>query len=154
MLNKLERFIRQHRLIGSGDRVICAVSGGADSMALLMGLYLLREKLGFSLEAAHFNHGLRGVESDEDESFVREFCQGLDIPCHCGSGTVIPGKKGLEAAAREARYSYLTALGGNAVYLLFAYARPALYHQRRAEICRKRSARRAWCALSPFGVFG
>ena len=112
MLNKLERFIRQHRLIGSGDRVICAVSGGADSMALLMGLYLLREKLGFSLEAAHFNHGLRGVESDEDESFVREFCQGLDIPCHCGSGTVIPGKKGLEAAAREARYSYLTALGG------------------------------------------
>ena len=112
MLNKLERFIRQHRLLTGGDRVICAVSGGADSMALLMGLYLLREKLGISLEAAHFNHCLRGAESDEDEAFVRDFCHGLDIPFHCGSGQVVSGKKGLEAAAREARYQYLTSLGG------------------------------------------
>ena len=112
MLNKLERFIRQHRLISAGDRVICAVSGGADSMALLMGLYLLREKLDITLEAAHFNHGLRGEESDEDETFVREFCDGLSIPFHCGTGKVLPGKKGLEAAAREARYCYLTSLGG------------------------------------------
>lgn len=112
MLNKLERFIRQHRLLASGDRVICAVSGGADSMALLFGLYLLREKMNLSLEAAHFNHGLRGTESDEDEAFVRDFCLGLDIPFHCGRGEVVPGKKGLEAAAREARYSYLTGLGG------------------------------------------
>jgi UDP-N-acetylmuramoyl-L-alanyl-D-glutamate--2,6-diaminopimelate ligase len=50
MLNKLERFIRQHGLLTNADRVICAVSGGADSMALLMGLYLLRDKLGISLE--------------------------------------------------------------------------------------------------------
>lgn len=112
MLNKLEQFIRQHRLIGPGDRVICAVSGGADSMALLMGLYLLREKLGIFLEAAHFNHCLRGAESDEDEAFVREFCCGLNIPFHCGRGQVIPDKKGLEAAARDARYEYLMALGG------------------------------------------
>lgn len=112
MLNKLERFIRQHQLICPGDRVICAVSGGADSMALLLGLYLLREKLDFSLEAAHFNHGLRGAESDEDENFVRDFCSGMNIEFHCGTGKVIAGKKGLEAAAREARYAYLTALGG------------------------------------------
>lgn len=112
MLNKLERFIHQHHLIDSGDRVICAVSGGADSMALLMGLYLLRNKLGITLEAAHFNHGLRGAESDEDEAFVRDFCDGMGIPFHCGSGQVVPGKKGLEAAAREARYGYLTSLGG------------------------------------------
>lgn len=112
MLNKLERFIRQHRLIIPGDRVICAVSGGADSMALLMGLYLLREKLGITLEAAHFNHGLRGAESDEDEAFVRDFCHGLSIPFHCGSGQVVAGKKGLEAAAREVRYGYLASLGG------------------------------------------
>jgi len=112
MLNKLERFIRQHRLISPGDRVICAVSGGADSMALLMGLYLLREKLDITLEAAHFNHGLRGAESDGDEAFVRDFCAGLSIPFHCGAGKVVPGKKGLEASAREARYRYLTSLGG------------------------------------------
>ena len=112
MLNKLERFIRQHRLLTDGDRVLCAVSGGADSMALLMGLYLLREKLGISLEAAHFNHCLRGAESDEDEAFVRAFCQGLNIPFHCGREQVVPGKKGLEAAAREVRYHYLTSLEG------------------------------------------
>lgn len=112
MLNKLERFIREHHLIIPGDQIICAVSGGADSVALLMGLYLLRQKLGITLEAAHFNHGLRGAESDEDEAFVRDFCDGLGITIHCGSGQVVPGKKGLESAAREARYGYLTSLGG------------------------------------------
>lgn len=112
MLNKLEQFIRRHRLLERGDRVVCAVSGGADSMALLMGLYLLKEKLGISLEAAHFNHCLRGSESDADEAFVRDFCTGLDLPFHCGRGQVVSGKKGLEAAAREARYAYLLSLGG------------------------------------------
>ena len=112
MLNKLEQFIRRNRLLDQGDRVICAVSGGADSMALLMGLYLIKEKLGITLEAAHFNHCLRGSESDEDETFVREFCKGLDLPFHCGRGLVLSGKKGLEAAAREARYEYLLSLGG------------------------------------------
>ena len=112
MLNKLEQFIRRNRLLDRGERVVCAVSGGADSMALLMGLYLIKEKLGITLEAAHFNHCLRGIESDEDEAFVREFCEGLDIPFHCGRGLVLGGKKGLEAAAREARYEYLLSLGG------------------------------------------
>lgn len=112
MLNKLERFIRQHDLIVPGERVICAVSGGADSMALMMGLYLLRDKMGFFLEAAHFNHCLRGQESDDDESFVRDFCQGMQIPFHCGREQVIPGKKGLEAAARDARYGYFAKLDG------------------------------------------
>lgn len=112
MLNKLERFIRLHQLVCAGDRVICAVSGGADSMALLMGLYLLRNKLGITLEAAHFNHCLRGAESDEDECFVRDFCNGLQIPVHVAREQILPGKKGLEAAAREARYRYLTSLGG------------------------------------------
>lgn len=112
MLNKLEQFIRRHGLVKAGDRVICAVSGGADSMALLMGLYLLREKLDFTLEAAHFNHCLRGSESDADEVFVCDFCKGLDLPFHSGRGQVVSGKKGLEAAARDARYEYLLSLGG------------------------------------------
>ena len=59
MLNKLLSFIREHNLIATGDRVVCAVSGGADSVALLFSLYLLREKLGITLSAAHFNHHLR-----------------------------------------------------------------------------------------------
>lgn len=81
-------------------------------MALLFALYLKKDALGIVLEAAHFNHGLRGAESDEDEAFVREFCSRFDIPLHVGSGSVVPGKKGLEAAAREARYGFFAALNG------------------------------------------
>ena len=112
MLNKLTAFIRQHDMVRPGDTVVCALSGGADSVALLFGLYLLKEKLGISLEAAHFNHHLRGEESDRDEAFVREFCDRYDIPLHIGSGEVKPGKKGLEAAARDARYAFLRSLPG------------------------------------------
>ena len=81
-------------------------------MALLWGLYLLQAELGLTLSAAHFNHHLRGAESDADEAFVREFCQHFDIPLHTASGDVKPGKKGLEAAAREARYAFLKSLPG------------------------------------------
>ena len=69
--------------------------------------YLLKDKLGIRLEAAHFNHCLRGEESDRDEVFVRELCNRYDIPLHVGSGEVKAGKKGLEAAARDARYVFL-----------------------------------------------
>ena len=112
MLNKLLVFIRKCNMVQPGDTVVCAVSGGADSMALLWGLYLLREKLQISLEAAHFNHYLRGAESDRDEVFVKNFCEGYQIPLHLGGGRVTAGKKGLEAAAREARYAYLQSLSG------------------------------------------
>ena len=112
MLNKLQSLIREYDMISSGDTVICAVSGGADSMALLWSMYLLREKLGIDLQAAHFNHGLRGRESDRDEAFVRDFCQGFQIPLHVGSAPVTAGKKGLEAAAREARYGFFATLPG------------------------------------------
>lgn len=112
MLNKLLAFIRKHDMLQSGDQVICAVSGGADSIALLFALYLLQKKLQIHVSAAHFNHGLRGEESDRDESFVRSFCERFDIPLSVGAGRVVPGKKGLEAAARDARYSYLKSLPG------------------------------------------
>lgn len=112
MLNKLLRFLRQREMLAPGDTVICAVSGGTDSVALLFALYLLREKLDIQLEAAHFNHRLRGEESDRDEAFVRQFCGRYEIPLHVASGHVTAGKKGLEAAAREARYAFLNSLDG------------------------------------------
>ena len=112
MLNKLTAFIRTHHQIQPGDHVICAVSGGADSVALLFGLYLLREKLQFTLSAAHFNHQLRAEESDRDEAFVRALCHRYDIPLAVGTAPVTPGKKGLEAAARDARYSFFATLSG------------------------------------------
>ena len=112
MLNKLERFLREQDMTRPGDTVVCAVSGGADSVALLFALYLLKEKLGIAVEAAHFNHHLRGEESDRDETFVRDLCDRYDIPLHLGGGTVVPGEKGLEAAARDARYAFLRGIPG------------------------------------------
>ena len=112
MQNRLLKFVREQNLIAPGDTVICAVSGGADSVAMLFALYLLREKLGITLEAAHFNHNLRGEESLRDETFVRELCARYEIPLHVASGEIRPGKKGLEAAARDARYAFLESLPG------------------------------------------
>ncbi len=112
MLNKLLRLIAEYHMLNPGDKVCCAVSGGADSMALLWGMYLLREKLGIELSAVHFNHKLRGDESDQEERFVADFCQRYEIPLSVGCGEITAGKKGLEAAAREARYDYFQTIPG------------------------------------------
>lgn len=112
MENKLLHFVKAYDMIHAGDSVTCAVSGGADSMALLFAMYLLAPKLGIRLSAAHFNHHLRGAESDRDAAFVREFCAGYHIPLLTGEKNVSAGKKGLEAAAREARYAFFDTLPG------------------------------------------
>ena len=112
MLNKLCAFALRQNMLQPGDKVVCAVSGGADSMALLWAMYLLKNKLRISLSAAHFNHHLRGEESDRDAAFVRDFCAGYHIPFTEGSAQVVAGEKGLEAAAREARYAFLRTLDG------------------------------------------
>ena len=112
MLNKLLSFIREQEMVQPGDTLVCAISGGADSVALLFAFYLLKEKLGITLEAAHFNHRLRAEESDRDESFVRQLCDRYDIPLHVSGGDIVLGKKGLEAAARDARYAFLQSLPG------------------------------------------
>ena len=112
MLNKLLTFVRKYNMIQPGDHIVCAVSGGADSIALLYAFYLLADKLRITISAAHFNHGLRGEESNTDQQFVQEFCQKHDIPLTCAAGAVVPGKKGLEAAARNARYAFLKTLPG------------------------------------------
>lgn len=112
MLNKLLCFLREQDMLRPGEHVICACSGGADSVALLYGMYLLRDRLDIRLSAAHFNHHLRAEESDRDEQFVRALCEHLQIELFVGQGEVTPGKKGLEAAAREARYAYFRTLDG------------------------------------------
>ena len=112
MLNKLQHFISQYDMVQPGETVICAVSGGADSVALLWGMYLLKEKLQINVEAAHFNHHLRGEESMRDEAFVAKLCDQYDIKLHVGGAEVNRGKKGLEASARNARYAFLSQLKG------------------------------------------
>ncbi len=103
-------FCREQGLLERGSRVICAVSGGADSMALVWCLYLLREPLELTISAAHFNHGLRGGESDRDEEFVRRFCADYGIGLTVGRGQIRAQGRGLEDAARRARYAFLEGL--------------------------------------------
>lgn len=112
MLNNMLTFCREQKLLHPGDCVVCAVSGGADSIAMLFALYLVKDKLKIRLSAAHFNHGLRGEESERDARFVEEFCRGYGIPCCMGGEKVVPGEKGLEAAARDARYRFFDTLPG------------------------------------------
>ena len=112
MLNKLRSTLSRYEMVTPGDTVVAAISGGADSVALLFGLYLLRRKLGITLEAVHFNHQLRGAESDRDEAFVRRLCDQFEIPLHVGTAPVTAGEKGLEAAARDARYAFFDTLPG------------------------------------------
>lgn len=112
MLNKLRSFVKEHSLISPGDTVVCAVSGGADSLALLWAMYLLKDEWELNLSAVHFNHHLQPEEPDEDEQFVRDFCAGYGIPLYVGSEHVVAGEKGLEAAARDARYAYFATLPG------------------------------------------
>lgn len=112
MLNKLVAFCKAQDLLHKGDRIVCAVSGGADSMALLWAMYLLKDTWQLDLAAAHYNHGLRGEESDRDAAFVAEFCDRFSIPLYMEKGQVTAGKKGLEAAARDARYGFFRTLPG------------------------------------------
>ncbi|MEG1687739.1 MAG: ATP-binding protein, partial [Angelakisella sp.] len=63
-----------------GDRVAVGVSGGADSVALLVFLQSVRDQLGLTLLVCHVNHRLRGEESDGDAAFVRDLCNRLELP--------------------------------------------------------------------------
>src|ERR1035437_9218925 len=98
----------------AGDRVAIAVSGGADSVALLRVLLELRAELGIVLAVAHFNHRLRGEAADADEAFVAELARQHDLEFFSGRGDVrdhaLTSKLSVEAAARELRYCWLTSL--------------------------------------------
>jgi tRNA(Ile)-lysidine synthase len=112
------RYIGKHGLMRPGDRVSVAVSGGADSVALLRLLLEARAELGIVLSVVHFNHKIRGAEADADERFARELAGGLGLEFHCDSADT-PAyarehKISLEAAGRKLRYGFfdrLTAAG-------------------------------------------
>ena len=74
LTDELRRFLRENALIAPGDRVTCAVSGGADSMCLLWALYKLRDALRIELSCAHYNHCMRD-SANRDEAFVLAFCE-------------------------------------------------------------------------------
>lgn len=111
----VEEVVREffHGIPSSGEStILVAVSGGKDSMVLLSVLEKLKEKFGFSLAVAHFNHKARGMESEKDETFVGEFAsEKLGLPFYLGCGEVSQRakeeKKSFEEMARILRYDFL-----------------------------------------------
>lgn len=107
-------YIRRHELLCPGDRAAVAVSGGADSVALLRLMLELRAEIGVILSVAHFNHKIRGEASDADEQFVRELARAHGLELHVSSGDVpayaLTNKLSLETAARDLRYSFFREL--------------------------------------------
>lgn len=115
MENKAAETIRRYRMTESGDLIFAAVSGGADSMALLHFLHTRREELNISIAACHINHHLRGPESDRDEEFVRRFCEARRIPltvCHLDIPRARQKHESTEECARRERYRCFGGLPG------------------------------------------
>lgn len=114
MIDSALQTIKENNMFDKGDKVIVAVSGGPDSIALLHVLYKLKEELDISLYAAHINHGLRGIESDTDEEYVRIFCESLNIEFRSKRVDInqISKLKNIssESAGREVRYEFFEEL--------------------------------------------
>jgi tRNA(Ile)-lysidine synthase len=108
------RTIREHGLLALGDRVLVAVSGGPDSVALTWLLVAVAEAAGFTLAGlVHVNHGLRGAEAAADEAFCRALAARLDLPidvAHVDVGSLARARRrSIEVAARDARYASFAA---------------------------------------------
>jgi tRNA(Ile)-lysidine synthase len=114
LTRRLLQNLEEQKFVRPGDRVGVAVSGGADSVALLLLLLELRKELGVVLSVVHFNHKLRGKASDADERFVAKLTAKHKLEFHSSSADVREKAKkeraNLEDAARRARYAYFRSL--------------------------------------------
>ena len=108
LVKKVKEFIEKEDLFSKQDKILVALSGGADSVALTRILITL----GYHCEAAHCNFELRGEESDRDEDFVRNFCRSLNIKCHSihfeTRRYAAQQSISIEMAARELRYNWFS----------------------------------------------
>ena len=111
MLNKVRAAINDHAMLQKGRDITVALSGGADSMALLYALIELSDEFNLKISAAHLNHNLRGAESKRDADFVQQQCRyfGVKLVSHTADvlGYAEKNHLGTELAAREIRYAFL-----------------------------------------------
>lgn len=110
MQKKVQEFMEQHHMAAEGERILAAVSGGADSICLLMILSELQKERKYQLFVVHVEHGIRGEDSQKDAEFVENFCKRHKIPCkvyHCKAELYArEHKMTVEEGARELRYGY------------------------------------------------
>lgn len=115
MLKKVNEALTRFNLLKGAKHITVALSGGADSMALLVALLELKDELGIEkISAAHFNHQIRGSEAIRDQEFVTEFCKKIDIELILGSADVPTFAKeqgiSIELAARKLRYEFFDSI--------------------------------------------
>ena len=111
--------VSQYDMLKFGNRVTVAISGGADSVALLHIILSLKDELGLDISAAHYNHNIRGNEALRDQKFVEDLCSKWNVKLFVGSGNVLEYSEqkciSVELAARELRYSYFETLDTDCV---------------------------------------
>src|SRR3989442_9659026 len=124
-------------MLTSRDRVLTGVSGGADSVCLVLVL----KELGFDIGVAHLNHGLRGAESDDDEAFTKDLAASLGVaffatkvallgPSSAASPRPLPGgEANLEVAGRNARRAFFNEIAGR-----YGFTKIALAHTRNDRV--------------------
>jgi tRNA(Ile)-lysidine synthase len=110
LIEKVSKYAAEHSMLEGVKTLLVGVSGGADSVCLLHCLLELSKSQGFTVKALHFNHKLRGAESDRDEAFTQELCNKLGVELFTGSADVrawsVKHKTGIEEAARKLRYDF------------------------------------------------
>lgn len=111
MIDSVIAAIKRYNMIDGENRITVALSGGADSVALLSCLLEIKDEFGLQVSAAHLNHCLRGEESDRDERFVRELCAKLKVPLVCERADIklesAKNGESIELVARKVRYAFL-----------------------------------------------
>ncbi len=114
MNNQLIRTVEKYKMLEIGDKVIVALSGGADSVALLNALNSIKEKYSLTVFAAHINHGLRGAEADRDENFCKILCKNYNIQLFVKKSDVKALAKqqkiSVELCGRNVRYGFFEEL--------------------------------------------
>ena len=114
ILNKISKYIGDYKLIGPGDTVIAGVSGGADSMCMLLILEELSEKQDFKVIVAHVNHGIRGKDAEKDAEFVKKYCEKnkIQFELSCKDIPALAKETGTtcEEAGRNFRYKFFSEL--------------------------------------------